>query len=70
MGAIGRKIAARVAAFETDIGYFSRTRYDDLPYRYFQSLDALAEWCTVLMIAVRAGAETTHAVNADLLKKL
>ncbi|MGJ5176946.1 2-hydroxyacid dehydrogenase [Bradyrhizobium oligotrophicum] len=70
MGEIGRKIAARVAAFETDIGYFNRTRYDDLPYQYFPSLDALAEWCTVLMIAVRAGAETTHAVNADLLKKL
>ena len=70
MGEIGRKIAARVAAFETEVGYFSRSRYDDLPYQYFSSLDALAEWCTVLMIAVRAGAETTHVVNADLLKKL
>src|SRR5882724_1348374 len=28
MGEIGRKIAARVAAFETEIGYFSRTEYD------------------------------------------
>ncbi|UFZ06467.1 2-hydroxyacid dehydrogenase [Bradyrhizobium ontarionense] len=70
MGEIGRKIAARVAAFETEIGYFNRTRYDDLPYQYFPSLDALAEWCTVLMIAVRAGADTTHVVNADILKKL
>jgi hydroxypyruvate reductase len=70
MGEIGRKIAARVAAFETEVGYFSRTRYDDLPYHYFPSLDALAEWCSMLMIAVRAGTETHHAVNADLLKKL
>ncbi|WP_316233209.1 2-hydroxyacid dehydrogenase [Bradyrhizobium sp. SZCCHNPS2010] len=70
MGEIGRKIAARLAAFETDIGYFSRTRYDDLPYRYLPSLDALAEWCSVLMIAVRASAETHHAVDADLLKAL
>ncbi|MGC2776434.1 MAG: 2-hydroxyacid dehydrogenase [Bradyrhizobium sp.] len=70
MGEIGRKIAARVAAFEAEIGYFSRTRHDDLPYQHFPSLDALAEWCTVLMIAVRAGADTTHVVNADLLKKL
>ncbi|CCE00873.1 2-hydroxyacid dehydrogenase [Bradyrhizobium sp. STM 3809] len=70
MGAIGRKIAARVAAFEADIGYFNRTRYSELPYPYFPSLDALAEWCTVLMIAVRASAETTHVVNADLLEKL
>ncbi|WP_407155045.1 2-hydroxyacid dehydrogenase [Bradyrhizobium sp. STM 3557] len=70
MGEIGRKIAARVAAFEAEVGYFSRTRYDDLPYQYLPSLDALAEWCSVLMIAVRAGGETHHVVNADLLKKL
>jgi glyoxylate reductase len=70
MGEIGRKIAARVAGFEAEIGYFSRTRYDDLPYQYLPSLDALAEWCSVLMIAVRAGAETHHVVDADLLKKL
>jgi len=70
MGEIGRKIAARAAAFETEVGYFSRSRHDDLPYEYFPSLAALAEWCTVLMIAVRAGAETTHVVNAELLKKL
>ena len=54
MGEIGRKIAARVAAFETEVGYFSRSQHD-VPYRYFPTLDALAEWCSVLMIAVRAG---------------
>src|SRR6266478_3337996 len=70
MGEIGRKIAARVAAFEADVGYFSRRRHDDVPYRYFPSLEALAEWCSVLMIAVRAGADTHHVVNADILKKL
>jgi hydroxypyruvate reductase len=69
MGEIGRKIAARVAAFETEVGYFNRTKHD-LPYRYFDSLAALSEWCNVLMIAVRAGAETHHAVNADILQKL
>jgi hydroxypyruvate reductase len=30
----------------------------------------LADWCSVLMIAVRAGAETHHAVNADILHRL
>ena len=69
MGEIGRKVAARVAAFETEIGYFSRSQYD-LPYRYFPNLEALAEWCSVLMIAVRAGAETNHTVNANILRKL
>jgi hydroxypyruvate reductase len=70
MGEIGRKIAARVAAFEAEIGYSNRTRYDDLSFQYFPDLDALAEWCDVLMIAVRASAETQHIVNSDLLRKL
>ena len=69
MGEIGRKIAARMAAFETEVGYFSRSRHE-LPYRYFESLEALAEWCSVLMIAVRAGTDTHHAVNAGILQKL
>ena len=69
MGAIGRKIASRVAAFETEVGYFSRSRRD-VPYRYLPSLAALAEWCSVLMIAVRAGVDTHHAVNASILQKL
>jgi lactate dehydrogenase-like 2-hydroxyacid dehydrogenase len=69
MGEIGRKIAARVAAFETEVGYFSRSQHD-VPYQYFPSLAALAEWCSVLMIAVRAGSDTHHIVNADILRRL
>jgi lactate dehydrogenase-like 2-hydroxyacid dehydrogenase len=69
MGEIGRKIASRVAAFETEVGYYSRSRHD-VPYQYFPSLEALAEWCSVLMIAVRAGADTHHAVDANILQKL
>jgi hydroxypyruvate reductase len=69
MGEIGRKIAARVAAFECEVAYFSRSRHD-VPYQYLPSLEALAEWCSVLMIAVRAGADTHHAVNANILHKL
>jgi len=69
MGEIGRKIAARVANFETEVGYFSRSQHD-VPYQYFPNLEALAEWCSVLMIAVRAGTDTHHMVNADILRKL
>src|ERR1700687_5934259 len=69
MGEIGRKIAARVAAFETEVAYFSRSKHD-VPYQYLPSLEALAEWCSVLMIAVRAGADTHHAVDAKILRKL
>jgi len=69
MGEIGRKIAARVASFEAEIGYFSRSTHD-VPYQYFPSLEALADWCSVLMIAVRAGADTHHAIDANILRKL
>ena len=69
MGEIGRKIAARCAAFESEVGYFSRSRRD-VPYHYIRSLEALADWCSILMIAVRAGDDTHHVVNADILKRL
>jgi len=69
IGEIGRKIAARCAAFETVVGYYSRSKHD-VPYDYHTSLAALAEWADILMIAVRAGADTQHAVNADILKLL
>jgi lactate dehydrogenase-like 2-hydroxyacid dehydrogenase len=69
MGAIGRKIAARVAAFESEVGYFSRSRHE-VPYPYFPTLAALADWCSVLMIAVRAAPANHHAVNADILRRL
>src|SRR4030081_1497777 len=69
MGEIGRKIAVRVAAFETEVAYFSRSKHD-VPYQYLPSLEALAEWCNILMIAVRAGTDTHHAVDAGILQKL
>jgi hydroxypyruvate reductase len=70
MGEIGRKIASRVAAFECDVAYTNRTNYADLPYRHEPSLEALVEWCDVLMVAVRAGPETHHIIDAAMLKKL
>jgi lactate dehydrogenase-like 2-hydroxyacid dehydrogenase len=68
-GEIGRKIAARCAAFETEVAYYSRSKHD-VPYAYHASLASLAEWADILMVAVRAGADTQHIVNADILKKL
>jgi hydroxypyruvate reductase len=69
MGEIGRRIAARAAAFEMDVAYYSRSKHD-VPYRYVPSLEVLVEWCSVLMIAVRAGADTHHKIDAAMLRKL
>lgn len=69
MGEIGRKIAARVAAFECEVAYHSRSRHD-VPYRHETSLAALVEWCDILMIAVRAGVDTENIINAAMLRRL
>src|SRR6195952_2015767 len=69
MGEIGRRIAARAAAFEMDVAYYSRSKHD-VPYQYVPNLEALVEWCSVLMIAVRAGADTQHTIDAGMLQKL
>ena len=69
MGEIGRKIAARTLAFEAEVGYFSRSRHE-VPYLYFPSLETLADWCSVLVIAVRAGPNTHRVVNADIFRRL
>jgi lactate dehydrogenase-like 2-hydroxyacid dehydrogenase len=69
MGEIGRRIASRAAAFEMDVAYHGRSKHD-VPYPYVPSLEALVEWCSVLMIAVRAGAETHHIIDAAMLRKL
>ena len=69
MGEIGRKIASRAAAFETDVAYHSRSKHD-VPYRYVETLGALADWCDVLIVAVRAGPDTQHIIDAGMLKRL
>ena len=69
MGEIGRKIATRVAAFEADVGYHSRSKHD-VPYAYMPTLEALVDWCDVLIVAVRAGPDTQHIIDANMLGRL
>lgn len=70
MGSIGLKIARRAAAFEMQIGYHNRSKRGDVDYAHFGDLKALADWCDVLVVAVRAGAGNRHAVNAEILEAL
>lgn len=70
MGAIGEKIASRAASFEADVQYFSRRKLDHVAYPYHATLESLVDWCDVLLIAVRAGAENRHIINADILRRL
>ena len=70
LGAIGRKIAGRLAAFETEIGYHNRHPRADAPWRYFDSLAALAEWADALMLAHRADDTNRHMIGADIFRLL
>lgn len=70
LGAIGRKIANRAAAFEMEVSYYNRSRKLDVPYPFHESLQSLADWADVLMIAVRADAANQHVVDRDILQAL
>ncbi len=69
MGEIGRKIAARAAALEMQVCYHSRSRHD-VPFDYFAELADLAAWCDILIVAVRAGPDTHHVIDAAMLQRL
>lgn len=70
LGAIGMKIATRAAAFEMEVGYHGRAPRQGIAHVYHPTLRGVAEWCDVLVVAVRATAETRHAVDRAVLEAL
>jgi hydroxypyruvate reductase len=70
LGAIGKRIATRAAAFGMSIGYHNRRPAEGVPYVYHGTLESLATWSDVLMVSVRAAPENRHAVNAGILAAL
>lgn len=70
LGAIGRRVATRAAAFGMEIGYHNRRPAEGVPHAYHETLESLARWCDVLMVTVRAAPENRHAVGAPILAAL
>jgi len=70
LGAIGKRVATRAAAFGMEIAYHNRRPAPDVPYAYHDSLESLARWSDVLMVTVRAAAGNRHSVNASILEAL
>lgn len=74
MGRIGAATARRLAAFDMEIGYFSRTpRTDDAGKpagSHFTDLTALAEWCDLLVVTLPGGTATSNIVDAKVLQAL
>ena len=70
MGAIGRAIAARAAPFGVEIKWHGPRAKPDVAYAYEPSLLALAEWCDILILSVRAGTETENIIDARILEAI
>jgi lactate dehydrogenase-like 2-hydroxyacid dehydrogenase len=70
LGAIGRAIATRCAAFDASIAYTGRNERPDIPYRFLPDAQSLAAESDFLVIACPGGPATRHLVNAAALKAL
>ena len=70
LGRIGKAIATRLEAFGLGIVYYGRRKQEDVPYRFYSDLLAMARDVDTLMIVIPGGDETKHVVNAEVLKAL
>lgn len=70
LGAIGKAVARRLAAFGVAIAYHGRSRQPDTGYDYHPTPVALAAACDVLIAVVPGGAATRHLIDADVLAAL
>ncbi|MEI6158536.1 MAG: 2-hydroxyacid dehydrogenase [Roseococcus sp.] len=71
LGEIGLMIAARArGGFAMEIAYHNRRAREGCAYAWMDSVQALAEWADVLLIAAPGGAATRHLVDAAVLTAL
>jgi lactate dehydrogenase-like 2-hydroxyacid dehydrogenase len=70
LGRIGKAIAKRGEAFGLKIAYCGRNRQADVAYPFFESPQALAKACDILVIAAPGGAQTRNIVDAQVLQAL
>lgn len=70
LGRIGMAIAERASAFKMPIAYHNRKPRPDCDLTYMDNLEALAQWCDYLIIAVTGGAQTEGLVDAKILDAL
>lgn len=70
LGRIGKAIAKRLEAFGVTIVFHGRSQQKDVSYRYYPSLVEMAKDVDVLLSVAPGGADTFHAINAEVLKAL
>ncbi|QSZ59367.1 2-hydroxyacid dehydrogenase [Rhizobium sp. ZX09] len=70
LGAVGKKVASRAVAFDMEVGYHGRSPKDGVPYLFLPTLEALADWADVLVIAARADGNNRHIINQDIMRRV
>ncbi len=70
MGQIGQAIAKRAQGFGMDIHYHTRTKRDDVDYKYQPTPVALAQNSDFLVAALAGGKATAGIVSAEVLSAL
>lgn len=70
LGAIGRAVARRAAGFDMDISYHGPNRKDDVPYRYYDDLVAMARDVDFLVLSCIGGPATQGIANAQVFDAL
>lgn len=68
LGRIGRAIAQRLQAFETDVHYFSRSEKETPPeWKYHNDLVELAKAVDILVVSVSGGPETAKIISKAVI---
>ena len=70
LGRIGMAIARRLDAMQVPVVYHSRRPVAGVPYRYYDSLRAMAADVDVLLVIVPGGASTRHMIDKSVLEAL
>lgn len=70
MGAIGRAIAQRISAFDSQVSYTARHHHTDVQWNFIPSLLELAKQSDILIIAASGGPSSKHAVNQEVLEAI
>jgi lactate dehydrogenase-like 2-hydroxyacid dehydrogenase len=68
MGNIGQAIAARLAPFGADIAWWGPRAKPDLAWARMETLEELAAWSTVLIVAARGDDTTRGLISASVIK--
>ena len=70
LGRIGKAIARRLDAMAVPVAYHGRRRQEGVPYRYYETVLAMARDVDVLLLVAPGGAETQNIVDAPVLEAL